>query len=196
MEKNFTLLLIMMNVCFFSCRQATQKKKTDQSPLSELSVFNLPAEWTTHQNKDITLESLRGKVIVLVMVYTSCQAACPRLISDMKNIYTQLEKHNPDRLKMVLVSIDPKTDTPERLNSFAIENKIDQKPWLLLRSTEENTRELANVLAVKYKSISPIDFSHSNIISVFNSEGELVFQQEGLALDHKTTVETIRKQLK
>jgi protein SCO1/2 len=51
---------------------------------------------------------------------------------------------------MVLVSIDPKTDTPERLNSFAIENQIDQKPWLLLRSTEGNTRELANVLAVKY----------------------------------------------
>jgi|TARA_Y100000389_G_scaffold198575_1_gene235340 protein SCO1/2 len=50
-------------------------------------------------------------------------------------------------------------------------------------------------LAVKYKSISPIDFSHSNIISVFNREGELVFQQEGLALDHKGTVETIKKQL-
>lgn len=164
-----------MNICFFSCRQKTQKKNIDQSPLSELSIFNLPSEWTTHKNEDITLESLRGNVIVLVMVYTSCKAACPRLVSDMKNIHKQIKDNNPDRLKMVLVSIDPKTDTPERLNSFAIENQIDQKPWLLLRSTEGNTRELANVLAVKYKSISPIDFSHSNIVSVFNREGELVF---------------------
>ena len=195
MKKQCVLILIVLNICFFSCRQKTQKKNTDQSPLSELSIFNLPSEWTTHKNEDITLDSLRGNVIVLVMVYTSCKAACPRLVSDMKNIHKQLKDNNPDRLKMVLVSIDPKTDTPERLNSFAIENQIDQKPWLLLRSTEGNTRELANVLAVKYKSISPIDFSHSNIISVFNMEGELVFQQEGLALDHKTTVETIKKQL-
>ena len=195
MKKQCVLILIVLNICFFSCRQKTQKKNTDQSPLSELSIFNLPSEWTTHKNEDITLDSLRGNVIVLVMVYTSCKAACPRLVSDMKNIHKQLKDNNPDRLKMVLVSIDPKTDTPERLNSFAIENQIDQKPWLLLRSTEGNTRELANVLAVKYKSISPIDFSHSNIISIFNTEGELVFQQEGLALDHKTTVETIKKQL-
>lgn len=195
MKKQCVLILIVLNICFFSCRQKTQKKNTDQSPLSELSIFNLPSEWTTHKNEDITLDSLRGNVIVLVMVYTSCKAACPRLVSDMKNIHKQLKDNNPDRLKMVLVSIDPKTDTPERLNSFAIENQIDQKPWLLLRSTEGNTRELANVLAVKYKSISPIDFSHSNIISVFNMQGELVFQQEGLALDHKTTVETIKKQL-
>lgn len=195
MKKQYVLIIILMNICFFSCRQKTQKKDIDQSPLSELSIFNLPSEWTTHKNEDITLESLRGNVIVLVMVYTSCKAACPRLVSDMKNIHKQIKDNNPDRLKMVLVSIDPKTDTPERLNSFAIENQIDQKPWLLLRSTEGNTRELANVLAVKYKSISPIDFSHSNIISVFNREGELVFQQEGLALDHKGTVETIKKQL-
>lgn len=195
MKKQYVLIIILMNICFFSCRQKTQKKNIDQSPLSELSIFNLPSEWTTHKNEDITLESLRGNVIVLVMVYTSCKAACPRLVSDMKNIHKQIKDNNPNRLKMVLVSIDPKTDTPERLNSFAIENQIDQKPWLLLRSTEGNTRELANVLAVKYKSISPIDFSHSNIISVFNREGELVFQQEGLALDHKGTVETIKKQL-
>tara|TARA_Y100000389_G_scaffold198575_1_gene235339 strand:+ start:319 stop:684 length:366 start_codon:yes stop_codon:yes gene_type:complete len=121
-----------MNICFFSCRQKTQKKNIDQSPLSELSIFNLPSEWTTHKNEDITLESLRGNVIVLVMVYTSCKAACPRLVSDMKNIHKKIKDNNPDRLKMVLVSIDPKTDTPERLNSFAIENQIDQKPWLLL----------------------------------------------------------------
>ncbi|HAI17299.1 MAG TPA: SCO family protein, partial [Xanthomarina gelatinilytica] len=42
-----------------------------------------------------------------------------------------------------------------------------------------------------YKKISPIDFSHSNIISVFNSQGELIHQQEGLGVDNKETVEAI-----
>ncbi|HMR16634.1 MAG TPA: SCO family protein, partial [Mariniflexile sp.] len=36
-----------------------------------------------------------------------------------------------------------------------------------------------------------IDFSHSNIISVFNPQGELVHQQEGLGVNNETTVHTI-----
>ncbi len=52
-------------------------------------------------------------------------------------------------------------------------------PSLLPRNTPVNP---AAVLAVNYKKISPIDFSHSNIISVFNAEGELAFQQEGLGV--------------
>ena len=76
-----------------------------------------------------------------------------------------------------MVSIDPKTDTPERLKSFEIENKMNQDPWFFLRSSEENTREFAAVLAVNYKKISPIDFSHSNIISVFNPKRRIGFSK-------------------
>jgi protein SCO1/2 len=32
---------------------------------------------------------------------------------------------------------------------------------------------------VKYKKITPIIFSHSNIISIFNRNGEMVSQEEG-----------------
>jgi len=33
--------------------------------------------------------------------------------------------------------------------------------------------------------------SHSNSISVFNSDGELVHQQEGLGVDNKETINSI-----
>ncbi len=62
---------------------------------------------------------------------------------------------------------------------------------VFLSSNENQTREFAAVLAVNYKKISPIDFSHSNIISVFNKEGEMVYQQEGLGVSYDKTVETI-----
>ena len=72
---------------------------------------------------------------------------------------------------------------------------LQYKQWLFLRSSEDNTREFANSLAMKYKQISPIDFSHSNIISVFSKEGILVHQKEGLAIDIDETVDAIKKQL-
>src|SRR5690554_390957 len=159
--------------------------------ISDMSIFNLPSHWTTQDGKDIELKDLQGKVLAMVMIYTSCKAACPRLVADMRNIDKQIPKDKKGDVQYVFVSIDPETDTPERLADFAKENQMEDDKWLFLRGTEEDTREFAAVLAVNYKRISPMDFSHSNIISVFNQGGELVHQQEGLGVNNKETVEAI-----
>lgn len=171
--------------------EKTKVSEQEEKAISDLSIYHLPSEWTTHRNEQIKLEDLKGKAVVMVMIYTSCKSACPRLVADMKDIKSKLPQDKLDELKLVLVSIDPETDTPERLNEFAIENEMNEEPWLFLRSSESNTREFAAVLAVKYKKISPIDFSHSNIISVFNQKGELVHQQDGLGVNNAETIEAI-----
>ena len=163
--------------------------------LPELSIYNLPSTWTTQDGEDIQLEELRGKTLVMVMVYTSCKAACPRLVADMRNIEKQLPEEDLDKVRFIMVSIDPATDTPERLKAFSRENLMEEDHWMFLRGTEEATREFATVLAVSYKKISPIDFSHSNIISVFNENGVLVHQREGLGVDNEETVAAIHTEV-
>lgn len=191
MKKIAVAFLLLFSL--YSCKESDKKevKAETKKEISDLAIYNLPSKWTTQDGKDIELKSLRGNVLVMVMIYTSCKSACPRLVADMRDIESKLEKKTKQHVKLILVSIDPNTDTPERLKSFAIENKMNQDPWIFLRSTEENTREFAAILAVNYKKISPIDFSHSNIISVFNPEGELVFQQEGLGVNNEKTIEAI-----
>lgn len=161
--------------------------------ISDSSIFNLTSTWTNQNGEDLQLEDLKGDVLVMVMIYTSCKAACPRLVADMRNIAERLPKDSKQDLKMVFVSIDPKTDTPDRLKAFAEENFMDKEPWVFLRSSEDNTREFAAVMAVNYKKISPLDFSHSNIISVFNKKGEMVFQQEGLGVNSDATIKHIEQ---
>lgn len=170
-------------------KQENAKEINDK--ISELSIYNLPSVWTTQNNKDIELKELKGNVLVMVMIYTSCKAACPRLVADMRDIEAQIPAGKRKNIKLILVSIDPDTDTPERLKEFSIENKMEADQWVFLRGTKDATREFAAVLAVNYKKISPMDFSHSNIISVFNQEGELVHQQEGLGVNNKETVSKI-----
>ncbi|WP_432222202.1 SCO family protein [Flavobacterium sp. TMP13] len=193
---SFFLVLISLLI---SCNGKGDKKTTEdeaEKPISDMSIYNLPSQWTNQDGKDIELKSLRGNVVVMVMIYTSCQAACPRLVADMRNIESQLDKKSKEHVKFVLLSIDPKVDTPERLKAFSIENKMTSEQWMFLRSTEENTREFAAVLAVNYKKITPIDFSHSNIISVFNAEGELMYQQEGINVNDAATVAKIKEEAK
>ncbi len=159
--------------------------------ISDESIFNLTTEWNTEEGEVIELKELQGKTLVVVMIYTTCKAACPRLMADMRNIENQIPENKLNDVQFVLVSIDPETDTPKRLKEFAIENEMDGNQWTFLQGTKSSVREFANVLAVKYKEISPMDFSHSNIISVFNSGGELMHQQEGLGVDNKETVSKI-----
>ena len=176
----------------------TVTTKENNNAFSDLSIYNLPEVWTTQNGDDIALKELKGNVLVVVMIYTSCKTACPILIKDMREIRKQVDTQIPKTakgVKYLLVSIDPETDTPEHLKAFAKENNMDDDQWLFLRSNEEQTREFAAVLAVNYKQISPVDFSHSNIISVFNKKGELVSQQEGLGIDYEKTVTEVKKQL-
>lgn len=177
-------------ICKMDLMPLVEKEKTD-GKISDMSIYNLPSIWTTQNNEEIELKSFQGDVVVMVMIYTSCQTACPRLAADMRNIEKQIPEDKKGKVTLVLVSIDPETDTPERLAAFAKENMMDSNKWVLLRGSEANTREFAAVLAVNYKRISPLDFSHSNIISVFDQGGELAYQQEGLGVNNKETISKI-----
>ena len=177
-------------ICKMDLQIKDEKSKilANENEIESASIFNLTSKWKTQNNETIELKDLKGDVLVMVMIYTSCQAACPRLVADMRNISKKVNQKN---VKYVLVSIDPEIDTPKRLKEFAIENEMDSEKWVFLQGSIDDVREFSNVLAVKYKQISPIDFSHSNIISIFNQKGVLYHQQEGLGVNNEETVAKI-----
>jgi len=179
-------------VCKMDLKPIVEKdlKAENMGEIPETSIFNLSSKWTTQNQEIIELQDLKGDVLVVVMIYTTCKAACPRLVADMRNIHASV---NDESTKYILVSIDPETDHPKRLKEFAIANQLDNDQWIFLQGEVDDVREFSNVLAVKYKQISPLDFSHSNIISVFDRKGVLVHQQEGLGVDNKETVAAIRE---
>lgn len=159
--------------------------------INGMSIYQLTSTWRTQDNEAIEFIDLKGEVLVVVMIYTSCQSACPRLVADMKSIESKITPAVPDGVRYVLVSIDPTRDTPDRLKKFSIENELSDRRWLFLQGTEESVRDFANVLAVRYTEISPVDFSHSNIISVFDRDGVMRHQQEGLGVDYQQTINTV-----
>jgi protein SCO1/2 len=181
------------------CKMDLMKVSNIESPVlaegdvPDESIFNLTSIWTTQNDNPIHLADLKGDVLVVVMLYTSCEAACPRLVADMKNIKTNV---NDSDVKYVLVSIDPLKDTPERFREYAKEQQLSGDQWVMLQGTVDDVREFSNVLSMKYKKISPIDFSHTNIISVFDKNGVLTYQQEGLGVSYDKITEEVIKQTK
>lgn len=183
----FFILTVAMVVC--SCSDG---KKANPAEIPSDSIFNLPTKWYNQNGDSLHLRDLQGKTLVVVMIYTSCKTACPQLVAKMKTIESKISRDMIGDVSLVLVSIDPATDTPDHLKSFAKTNNMDAPQWVFLTSNEHATQEFANVLAMKYKKISPIDFSHSNIISVFKPNGQLLSQEEG-AIDVDKVVAAVKE---
>lgn len=159
---------------------------------SGMSIYNLGSSWKTHTGDTIQLKDLEGNIQVLAMAYTSCQFACPRILNDMERIKAVLEKEDlDDEVKYVLISFDPKVDTPEKLKEYAKKNMLSSNEWNLLNGNENDVLELAAVLGVKYKKISSKDYSHSNIITILDQHGEIAYQQEGLGQNPSRAVKVI-----
>ena len=73
-------------------------------------------------------------------------------------------------------------DTPAALKAYRERMKLDGA-WTLLHGDAANVQELAMLLGVKFKQDARGQFSHSNLITVLNPEGEIAHQRAGLMGD-------------
>jgi protein SCO1/2 len=146
---------------------------------SKDSLFQTDATFTDDAGRPFTLGSLRGRPVVLTMFFASCGYACPLLVTDLQAIRGRLPADQRDRAVFVLVSFDSARDTPAALAKYRTQRGLDGA-WVLLHGGDEAVRELAALLGVKYKQESDGMYSHSNLITLLNGEGEIVHQRTGL----------------
>jgi protein SCO1 len=156
------------------------------------SVYNLESEWRDQHGAARPLGSLAGRVQVVAMVYTHCAHTCPRILMDMKRLEGELGAEAGERVGFVLVSIDPERDTPERLRHFAEAVRLAPARWTLLSAPDDDVLELAAVLGVRYRRDGETEFSHSNVITVLDADGEIAYRQLGLGEDPTPALRTIR----
>lgn len=115
-------------------------------------------------------------------------------ISDIQAIDRGLTPAQRKKVRIVLVTFDPKRDTASRLRDLVKKRKMDSR-WLLLRGSDIQVLELAAVLGVKYRKINDVDYVHSNLISILDQQGVRRHQQVGLAQKPKRSVAVIQKLL-
>ncbi len=157
-------------------------------PLSGESIYNLDSTWTSQDGKQIKLSTLQGRPVVVAMVYTSCQAACPMTISDLKRIEEALPVAAKGQVRFAVFSFDSKRDTPARLKEFVKARSLDTNRWTLFHGDPSAVRKLSAVLGIRYKKDKNGDFDHSNVITILDKSGAIAHQQVGLRQDPKEAV--------
>ena len=90
-----------------------------------MSVYQLESGWKSQEGKRISLSHFQGRPIVVAMIFTWCEYACPRTLADLKAIEAKLPPVDRKRVRFILVSFDSKKDKPAVLKRYALENDLD-----------------------------------------------------------------------
>lgn len=165
------------------------------SSLGGFSLYDLGSTWLDQRGDTVQLAQLTGKVRIVALVYSSCHTACPVIVTDLKRIEAAIPAERRDDVGFVLISLDPARDTPGRLATWADENKLDQTRWTLLNGSENDVRELAATLDIRYQTLPDGEVAHANVITVLDTTGTVVHQQLTLGPETPATAALVNRLL-
>jgi len=144
------------------------------------SLYQVPLAFRTDAGETVALDHWKGEKVVLTMVFTSCQATCPVTMAKLHAIQERFD-HAGVAAHFVIVSFDPLRDTPEKMTAYRAAGGHRNANWTFLVGSEDDTRELAMLLGIKYaRNPTSGDIMHDNKIVLLNAEGEVVKELLGL----------------
>jgi protein SCO1/2 len=117
------------------------------------------------------------------MFYRSCQTLCPLTLSKMQRVARALTASNI-QANFVLVTLDPRNDTPDHLAAFKSEHALPEDSWHLLSGSQQQTRGLARLLGLRV-AYDEGHIDHDVKIWSFDAQGYPLRVYSGWGFDDK-----------
>lgn len=103
---------------------------------------------TAHTGRPVSLHELRGRVLLIYFGYTSCPDACPATMARLAGAVAELRPEQQAEVQVILISVDPQRDTPERLADYV----THFSPWFLgMTGSEEDLEAVAEPFGVYFE---------------------------------------------
>jgi protein SCO1/2 len=141
------------------------------APLPGASLYQLPVGFTTAAGSAMQLAQYRGQPVVVTMFYGTCKAACPLLTRAMTETAASLPSGSRDKVRFLMVTLDPERDTQAELSRFVREHDLASPRFEVARTDADGVRLLAAALGIRYRQLPDGNFSHSAILTVLDADG-------------------------
>lgn len=90
----------------------------------------------------VSLDDLKGKILVVDFFFSRCPSICPGLAQSMKKLQTSYVK-NPDIVQFISISVDPEHDSVPQLRKFADRFDINHDNWWFVRGNKKEIYDFA-----------------------------------------------------
>jgi protein SCO1/2 len=110
-----------------------------QTPVSAAHQYFTNVVLVNQHGENMRLYSdlLKDKVVVIGSFFTQCEGACPMLSAKFAQLQDWLGERLQKQVYLILFTVDPETDTPEKLNTYAA--KLKAKPgWYFMTGTKQH----------------------------------------------------------
>jgi protein SCO1/2 len=138
---------------------------------------------TNQDGQRASLSALRGKVVAITFIYTTCVDTCPLLTAKMASLQGRLGRDFGPRVQFLSISVDPARDTPEVLKRYAEAHGAQGAGWTFLTGTPAEIRTVAKHYGVYYRKTPRGDVDHTFLTSLVDRDGILRVQYLGVRFD-------------
>ena len=147
-------------------------------PLPADSLYQLTLPLTDQAGKTADWRTRRGKPQLVAMFYTSCKFICPLIVDSGKAIERQLDAKQRQKLGILLISMDPKRDSPGALKHIVDTRKLDTSRWTLASPPQDDVRTVAGLLGIRYRLLADGEFNHSSALILLDANGRILARTE------------------
>ena len=121
----------------------------------------------------VRLSDFRGKIVLLFFGYASCPDVCPTTMYDLARALELLPPEKAAQVQVIMISVDPERDTPERLNAFV---RNFHPSFLGLTGTPEEIAQVATQYGIFYQKEEGTEatgylMTHTATVTLVDREG-------------------------
>jgi len=143
---------------------------------SRLAVIRTPADFTltTQDGKPFRLSSLRGKVVLVSFVFTTCNGTCPATTHRMVLAQQALAKAGLlDKVHLVSITLDPARDKPAALREYMRLYDIDAKHWTFLTGSPQQIDKVLSEWGMWVRPTANGQLDHPSRVFLLDGRGRL-----------------------
>lgn len=120
------------------------------------------------------LSDWRGKYLLVFFGFTECPDVCPLTMGRLAKIYRDLGE--PEDVQVVMVSVDPETDTPARVRRYV---ESFHPSFVGLTGSTSDIAKAARTFFVGYRQLGE-GVGHTDYVTLLDREGkmQLVYAQD------------------
>ena len=139
---------------------------------------------TTQDNAQLKLTDLRGKVVAVTFIFTTCKDTCPVLTAKLVGVQRKLAADISPNIAFVAISLTPKHDTPDLLKVYADAHNADLSRWSFVTGDAKQIQALAKQYGVFVKTKkSADDVDHGFLTSIIDRAGIIRVQYMGVRFE-------------
>lgn len=122
-----------------------KEAKNDGGGFKAMSIPDVPVVTQEGRRLNFYSDLVKGRVVAINFVFTSCTTICPPLAANFSKLQGLGGDRTGSDFALISISVDPVTDTPERLKTWGRRFNV-KEGWTLVTGRKDDITKLLKAL--------------------------------------------------